>query len=215
MYIKYPRTPHLPCSPGATSDDKKLSEEQLEAFYCGNEIVITEKMDGENTSMYSNYIHARSIDSRHHPSRNWVKRYHSELAHNIPDKWRICGENMFAQHSISYDNLDSYFYGISIWDENNICLSWDETLRYFNLLGIQPVPVVFPDITHNVGSPMFKKMGEQLVAEGKEGFVMRAKGSFNFRNFDKKVAKYVRANHVQTDNHWMNSQMIPNKLKGI
>lgn len=36
-------------------------------------VVITEKMDGENTTLYRDGLHARSLDSRHHPSRNWVK----------------------------------------------------------------------------------------------------------------------------------------------
>lgn len=42
---KYPRTPHLPWSPGATSDDKYISS--FESFR-GKQIVVTEKMDGEN-----------------------------------------------------------------------------------------------------------------------------------------------------------------------
>ena len=45
MKIKYPRTFHLPWSPGATSDDKMLKS--IEHFI-GKEVVITEKMDGEN-----------------------------------------------------------------------------------------------------------------------------------------------------------------------
>lgn len=211
-YFKYPRTPHLPCSLGATSDDKRLTENQCKAYYCGMDVVYTEKLDGENTSMYSDHIHARSIDSKYHSSRNWVKRFHSEIAYLIPDNWRICGENMFACHSISYDNLDSYFYGFSIWDETNTCLSWDKTVDIFNKMGIQSVPLVT-----NIDSPMdskfWEKLGKDLVSQGKEGFVMRDKKSFRYQDFEKRVAKYVRANHVQTDQHWMHSEVIPNKLK--
>ena len=214
LRIKYPRTPHLSCSPGATSDDKRLTASQIKAYYCGVETIYTEKMDGENTTMYSDYIHARSLDSRHHVSRDWVKRFHSEFAHNIPPNWRICGENLFAKHSISYDNLDSYFYGFSIWDEQNICLPWGTTQALFKRLGIQCVPMV-TDIESPMDETFWKKLGEDLVSQGKEGFVMRDKKSFHFRNFEKKVAKYVRANHVQTDQHWMSHSVIPNKLKGI
>ena len=58
---KYPRTFHLPWSPGVASDDKVI--ESLDAFV-GREVVVTEKMDGENSSLYSNgHIHARSMDS--------------------------------------------------------------------------------------------------------------------------------------------------------
>ena len=41
---KYPRTYHLPWSPGTTSDDKKLSGDWFD-MYKGKEIIITEKLD--------------------------------------------------------------------------------------------------------------------------------------------------------------------------
>src|SRR5690606_36086297 len=44
--MKYPRTYHLPQSPGMNDDDRMLKS--LEIFH-NREIVITEKMDGENT----------------------------------------------------------------------------------------------------------------------------------------------------------------------
>ena len=34
-----------------------------------------------------------------------------------------------------------------------------------------------------------------------------------YSQFDQKVAKYVRANHVNTDNHWAHQQIVPNRLK--
>lgn len=51
-YVKYPRTYHLPWSPGATDDDRVLTDEELEANFSGRMVVATEKMDGENTTMY-------------------------------------------------------------------------------------------------------------------------------------------------------------------
>ena len=48
--MKYPRTYHLPWSPGTTADDKKLSGDWFD-MYKGKEIVITEKLDGENTAI--------------------------------------------------------------------------------------------------------------------------------------------------------------------
>ena len=69
--IKYPRTPHLPWSPGASSDDVLLIDTQM---FMGKPVVISEKMDGENTTLYADRLHARSLDSRHHPSRTWVKQ---------------------------------------------------------------------------------------------------------------------------------------------
>lgn len=115
-YVKYPRTNHVPWSPGMNDDDRM--HENMNHF-SGKVVVVTEKMDGENTTMYSDYIHARSIDGRNHPSRNWVKNYWSTISQDIPEHWRICGENLYAEHSISYDNLETYFYGFSIWNEKN------------------------------------------------------------------------------------------------
>ena len=63
MKVKYPRTPHLPFSQGVTSDDKII---QTLNYFVGEEIVITEKMDGENTTMGHNYTHARSKIGRAH-----------------------------------------------------------------------------------------------------------------------------------------------------
>ena len=35
-----------------------------------------------------------------------------------------------------------------------------------------------------------------------EGFVVRNIDSFKYEDFSKNVGKYVRANHVQTNQHW-------------
>jgi hypothetical protein len=36
----------------------------------------------------------------------------------------------------------------------------------------------------------------------KEGVVVRLAGAFESEDFDQSVFKWVRANHVQTDEHW-------------
>jgi hypothetical protein len=136
--FKYPRTWHLPWSPGATSDDVTLDSV---ACFSDRRVIVTEKMDGENTTLYRDHLHARSLDSAHHPSRNWVKAMHGEIAHLIPDKWRVCGENLYARHSLGYDELPSYFLLFSIWSEANICLSWDDTIEWAELLGLSTAPV--------------------------------------------------------------------------
>jgi len=127
--VKYPRTYHLPWSLGLTSDDKKVPDTSV---FDGKEVVVTEKMDGENTTIMNNIVHARSVDGRSHPSRNIVKQWAADWQHEIPDGWKIRGENVYAKHSIFYDNLEAYFLGFAIWDESNICLSWDDTLEYID-----------------------------------------------------------------------------------
>ena len=59
MRRKYPRTPHLPWSPGLSSDDTRLGQARQ---FAGREVVVTEKLDGENTTLDRRGLHARSLD---------------------------------------------------------------------------------------------------------------------------------------------------------
>jgi len=204
--VKYPRTYHLPFSRNITDDDRVISDLNI---FCGKQVVITEKMDGENTTMYRDAIHARSIDSGAHPSRTWVKQFWAQIKHDIPPGWRICGENVYAKHSIYYEDLKSYFYGFSIWDSNNLCLDWHDTLVWFQLFGIEPVPTLY------LGLYDQQVLDDLTNRDWKtsEGYVVRLDSVFSYRNFRDSVAKYVREKHVQTVKHWMHGQpVIPNKL---
>ena len=206
-YVKYGRTFHLPFSPGAHDDDKTLKD--CSAFE-GKRVIITEKLDGENCSMYADHIHARSIDSKGGEDRAWVKQFWSRIAYDIPEGWRICGENLWAEHSIHYDNLKSYFYGFSIWNEHNVCLSWDETSEWFEIFGITPVPVLYDGIFDET---KLREIEKSLSWERNEGYVVRLAESFPYRAFKNSIAKYVRAGHIQTTRHWrQGSHFIPNKL---
>lgn len=207
-YVKYPRTHHLPWSPGLTDDDRMLKS--TEHFH-GRRVIITKKLDGENTTMYRDHIHARSIDSRGGEDRAWVKNFWSGISYEIPEDWRICGENVWAEHSIHYDNLDSYFYGFSMWDDKNICLGWAETMTWFDLLGITPVPVLYDGIWDEA---KVRALEKDLVWEKDEGYIVRLADPFPYSQFRQSLAKFVRKGHVQTAKHWRQGRaFIPNELK--
>jgi hypothetical protein len=197
---------HLPWSPGTTSDDKIMHDITP---LLGKTVVITEKMDGENTNMYSDRIHARSIDSKDHDSRHWVKGLWGSIKNEIPDGWRICGENLYAKHSLYYEELPTYFMVFSIWNENNVCLSWDETVSICGMLNLVHVPVI-DIITFDEG--YLRKLSNNLDLTKTEGYVVRNIESFGYDEFGDNVAKWVRAKHVTTDEHWMFQQIVPNKL---
>jgi hypothetical protein len=206
-YTKYGRTMHLPWSPGIHDDDKALKGT---IHFNNKRVIVTKKMDGENTNMYTDYIHARSLDSKGGEDRAWVKRFHSEICYNIPEGWRVCGENLWAKHSIQYEDLKSYFYGFSIWDERNICQSWDDTLLYFDVLGITPVEVIYDGIWDE---DKIRHIEKSLMWETDEGYVVRLADAFSYGEFKNSVAKYVRKGHVQTTRHWRQGQrFIPNTL---
>lgn len=206
MRVKYPRTFHLPWSPGMTSDDKVL---RSVSGLLSREVVVTEKVDGENTSLYRTGFHARSLDSRHHPSRDWLAQYHATFAHDIPENWRVCGENLYARHSLSYTNLPSFFLGFSVWDDQNRCLSWDDTLEFFELLGITPVPVL---MRGHLTEADLLALAKGLDLDRQEGFVVRPTAAFSYDDFNTHVGKYVRPGHVQTDKHWAHQAIVPNQL---
>jgi len=205
MKRKYPRTKHVMWSPGKTSDDKMHDDLK---FFEGKEIVITEKMDGENTTLSNEYIHARSLDSADHPSRHWVKGLWGKLKHDIPEDWKICGENLYATHSLHYTNLPSYFMVFSIWDENGVCLSIDDTLLICKYLGLEHAPILWRGIYNEEFVKNFK-----VNTEIQEGYVIRLADSFTFEEFDTSVAKFVRKGHVTTEDHWMYKKIVPNELK--
>ena len=210
-HIKYPKTPHLPWSEKIGKDDTRITFSDLSRFYTN--IVITEKMDGENFSLYSDSLHARSVDSLDHISRHWVKKFHSEIKNHIPKNWRICGENLWAEHCIGYKDLPSFFLGFSIWDENNICLSWQETIEYFDLLGIKPVPVLYEGIIDNID--IFMKLESIMNPNKSEGYVIRIAKEFHFNDFKFSTAKFVFDSFKPGINgHWLyNKEIKQNKMR--
>ena len=206
--LKYPKTMHFPWSEGLQNDDRRI--ETIENFI-GKEIVVTDKLDGENTAMTRIRCHARSLDSKHHPSRNIVKQIHASIAHNIPEGWKLFGENVYAKHSIFYDKLTSYFYLFNIWTDTCECLSWNDTLEWAEILGLETVPVLYRGIWDEervkacwTGKSAF---GDQ------EGYVVRVASNFNLEEFSTCVGKFVRQGHVQTSKFWMTEQIIPNLLQ--
>jgi hypothetical protein len=172
-------------------------------------VVITEKMDGENSTLYQSTYHVRSLDSSFHPSRTRVQALHGRIKHLIPKNWRICGENLTAVHSVKYENLPSFFMIFNIWNEHNECLSWDDTVTYAALLDCVTVPVLYRGPWNGIETTLpFSNMDYNQH----EGFVVRPTSSFKFEEFSTLVAKWVRKGHVQTDQHWMFREMELNNF---
>lgn len=206
-WVKYPRTYHLPWSESVPADDRVLAS--LAAFI-GKRVIVTEKMDGENSTMYRDYFHARSVDGRSHPSRSWAKGFWGQISADIPEDWRVCGENLYAEHSIAYATLPTYFMGFSVWNERNVCLGWDETVEWLDLLGVTPVPVLYDGI---FDEQAIRRLWSARDWPNHEGYVMRLAEPIAYGDFRHKVGKFVRKGHVQTVKHWMHGQAVkPNGL---
>jgi hypothetical protein len=212
-HIKYPRTFHLPWSEVITTDDKILPN--VDHFIDKN-MIVNVKMDGENFSLYSDYCHARSIDSNTHPSRTWIKNLHARICYNIPYNWRVCGENLYAKHTIHYKYLDDYFMVFSIWDDKNACLSWKETVEWCKLLDLKHVPILYEgQWDENLIKHLYKPMFEQDQCEG---YVVRLADSFTYGTFNHSVAKYVNgkfSEDIKNHQHWQFEKITINLCKKL
>ena len=222
--VKFSRTLHMPGSPGVTSDDK--IHKSLDHFI-GQEVVITEKADGENTTHTRTKTHARSVDSKAHWSRDRMRALQQELKWKLDqpqfaDIHRICGENMVARHSIEYSKLPAYFLCFAIWDRRNLCYSWDDMEILCGELELSLVPLLARGIYQKDGS-ILQPDGTNVLLKNlytgvgklggvQEGMVMRLAGEFHYDDYGTAVAKYVRANHVTTTQHWMFQAPKENKL---
>ncbi len=225
-YYKYPRTFHLPYSPKRGSDDKVLIDD---SDFEGEYVVVLEKMDGENTTIYHNHLHARSLDSTKDESHRWLERFRNSILPQLNqissfvnfNNWRICGENLFYKHTIFYQDLESIFLGYSIWLEDktedesqNECLSWFETLHIFDKIGISYPTIIYEGIYDKKvileNFEEYKSNKDRQV----EGFVIRLKESFLYQDFSKSVAKYVCDDFEITSNkHWRYEAKTLNQLR--
>lgn len=212
---KYPRTYHVPWSENLKNDDRMHTN--MPGAFHGEVIVVTEKMDGECTTMYTDSIHARSIDSQNsnHPSRDMVKSIWSNIKYLIIDGGRICGENMYAEHSIKYNDLDSYFYIFSTWFET-WCDSWEEMwkkisdIKTYSGVELPVVPLIYYGLyDENKIHKSWLKYKDTLDRDS-EGYVIRVADGFSHDpdeydngGFFFQMAKFVRKNHVQTEEHWL------------
>lgn len=196
---KYPRTPHLPTSPGATSDDKWSSPAALSHLSSGIELVTTEKMDGGGLSFYRDAFHGRSLDSGTHAWDTQARALWAQVRFDIPEGWRISGESMYARRSVSYDNLPGVFIVFGIWDETNTLLDFDSMTEWAGLLNLPVVPLLYRGTDFVEATTIWSRTHD---SDSSEGFVVRDAGRIAYEDFGNKVSKMVRANHVRTNADW-------------
>jgi hypothetical protein len=192
---KYPRTFHLPDSPGACSDDKV----QLDLSWLDGELVVTEKLDGGNLTFTRDAMYARSPDSGTQPWDRPAKALWAMTAYRIPDGWRVCGESMWARRSIAYTDLPGVFVVFGIWDETDTLLGWDDTVEWAVRLELPTVPVLYRGGSLTEARAAWSA---QRDAASSEGFVVRAAGRIAAADFPLKVLKWVRQDHVRTTAAW-------------
>jgi hypothetical protein len=200
---KYNRTYHLPWSPGTTSDDRIAPSV---SSLIGIDIVISEKLDGENCGMTKDGVYARSHAAfTTSPWSREVRQIHERIKSDLSEGVFLFGENMEGIHSIEYTNLTSYFYIFGVRD-SNIWISWDDVEEYAYLLDLPTAPVLFKGVVNT--EKELQELTESLVSKPsalggpREGIVVRNAGMFHNDDFAQNVMKWVRKGHVNTDEHW-------------
>jgi RNA ligase len=212
---KYPRSFHLPWSPGGTSDDKRLRDVSA---LVGAEIVITEKCDGSNLTYTRSSVFSRSHSGPPgHPSFHIAKATHARIAHLLSDGVSVFCEYCYAVHSIAYEALPSYSLVFGVRDDvEGIWWDWDMTVMQAEALGLPTVPLLFRGVvsTEDELRSLTASLAREPSALGgpREGVVVRRAGQFSDSEFSRSLGKWVRKDHVQTDEHWMHQAIVPQKL---
>jgi hypothetical protein len=138
---KYCRSLHAQISLGTTSDDRFMPNGYVKAFAAMDDLVMTEKLDGQNNCLNKYGVFARSHTA---PSQHpWDKplRERWELIKNELNDLEIFGENMYGVHSIAYRDLESFFYVFAVREKDR-WLSWEEVKFYAALLDFPTVPEI-------------------------------------------------------------------------
>ncbi len=213
---KYGRTFHYPFSPGTTSDDR-IHHHYWEDVQAIGSLIHTEKLDGENTCLNQYGVFARSHAApTRHPWAGYLKERWESIKNDLGEL-EIFGENLYAIHSIEYRQLEQHFFVFAVRYREQ-WLSWEEVAFYAALLDFPTVPLL--DQVEILDRESFEKNTIALTqqestfqsvdaASGQhcsmEGIVSRNPASFAVADFKQHVFKYVRKDHVQTDEHWTRS----------
>jgi hypothetical protein len=230
--MKYPHTPFFRNSPGGEVEEKRENGVMVWDTMCNKDLVFTLKMDGSNVTFDCNGIAARNAQSAPHPSFDMVKSMWAQFKNLIPEGYQVFGEWLYAKHSIHYTGDISlrggYLQLFAIYNHNiHEWMSWDSVVFMSHALGVNTVPTIREmfNSTHT-GYPYVETRyakaknlecavegwAKLVISQGHEGIVVRSAFSFPWNLFDRNVAKYVRANHVTTDQHWSQQKTVRNMV---
>jgi hypothetical protein len=96
-----------------------------------------------------------------------------------------------------------------VWNDHNVCLSWDETKEWAELLGLHTCEEYY----RGTFSKHAVHEAFQRYKDRHEGYIVRPVESFAYSQYKTQVGKFVRANHVHTHGHWMRQKVEPNEMK--
>jgi len=203
---KYPSTPHWPWSKTVHRDDSTL--DYINNFI-GRKIIITEKLDGGNTCLFNGEVYARSTTSPSHAGWMAMVRKHHGWKTNMEEfnGYSFYGEDLYGIHSIEYEPIHETetFYLFAVRNGDTF-LGWDGVINFASTLNLKTVPLVYlgtPRKSEEITDILEYQINKRgVLGKEREGFVIRTYDEFPAGAFGVHVCKYVRPNHVQTDEHW-------------
>jgi hypothetical protein len=229
--VKYPSTPYLPQSPGVDPNDINLPD--LKPFL-NQPLVVTVKMDGSNSLLTRDLVAARNGGHADHPSFDMLKALHKQrLGALIPEGIQVFGEWLYAQHSIAYRDdhaLAGLFQPFAVYDQKTqMFAGWEGVAIMAKVLKVPTVPVLSHGVVYTEEWKLagwLQSLAEDTIEQGHEGIVVRTAYPFPYGSFEgyettngktswrvAPIAKYVRANHVQTDDGWTHGPIVRNEVK--
>jgi|SRR5580700_9760883 hypothetical protein len=215
MSAKYPRSFHLPWSPGGTSDDKRMADVSA---LLGAPIVVTEKCDGSNLTYTSKSVFSRShAGPPSHASFDLAKATHGRIRHLISDGISVFCEFCYAVHSIEYATLPEFSLVFGVRDDvRSVWWDWEMVAAQAADLGLPTVPVLHRGLVSSEREleelTTALAAGPSTFGGEREGVVVRLAGEFPDAAFSRSLAKWVRKGHVQTDEHWLHQAIRPQRL---
>ena len=208
---KYPRTPHWPYSQTIPHGERLMTDLSK---VVGNEVVITEKLDGSNILLHQGDVYARSVSGGPAQAQPWLAmvRKHHAWKTNSPEYQELFlyGEDIYGVHSIEYGPVpeEGTFHAFASIQEPGIFDSFQETRRIARSApGIPTVPIIHQGIFETSDQldqflREYMNHGQSALGGDVEGMVIRYAGAFPATHFNRHVCKYVRPDHIQTDEHW-------------
>ena len=172
-------------------------------------------MDGESTTgYYPGVMHARSLDSAHNETRDWIKSMMTGMGYQFPRGWRFVFENVAYYHSINYRSLPSFAYLLMIWNEQNVRLAYDDICEWADKLDLAMPALLYRGI---FDEDALKEIVKNMDLTQQEGYVISVTDPLPFADFSRLTAKFVRKGHCQPNkegeavSHWLKNT-YPNEL---
>lgn len=168
--------------------------------------------------------------------------WRQKVNEKLPDRLQVFGEWLHAKHSIHYgcdcepacedvgpglsevtgiDDDRAYFQVFGVYDKGvDMWLSWPMTEKVADKLGFPTAPVLYREdamdqATFDKPSEAINTLTEyahNVIDNGGEGIVVRSKFPYHYSQFGERLGKYVRENHVKTDEHWSRGDTVVNNL---